>query len=109
MKFVKLFLPIVCLAAMADANAELKVGALTLEMAEEPLCVEAKAPRFSWKLQSDQKNVRQTTYRIRVAEKPEALADKSGKGLVWDSGEVASDQSVYISYAGEDLQPMTSY
>lgn len=109
MKFVKFFLPIVCLAAMADAGAELKVGALTLEMAEEPLCVEAKAPRFSWKLQSDQKNVRQATYRIRVAEKPEALADKSGKGLVWDSGEVASDQSVYIPYAGADLKPMTSY
>lgn len=47
MKFVKLFLPIVCLGTMADANAELKVGALTLDMAEEPLCVEAKTPRFS--------------------------------------------------------------
>ena len=90
---------LISLATM-QAAAKLEVNDLTTEMARRPLCVEAQAPRFSWKLDSDRQNTLQNTYRIRVSD---------ANGPVWDSGEVTSEQSVYIPYAGKALQPMTRY
>lgn len=109
MNFVKAILPIFCAVVLFEVKAGLKVENLTLEMAEGPLCVETPTPRFSWKLESDRQSVSQTSYRVRVAEKPEALSDKNGKGMIWDSGKVDSDQSIYIPYAGRKLEPMTRY
>ena len=109
MNFVKAILPIFFAVALFEVKAGLKVENLTLEMAEAPLCVESRTPRFSWKLESDRQSVSQTSYRVRVAENPEALSDKNGKGIIWDSGKVDSDQSIYIPYAGRKLEPMTRY
>lgn len=106
---VKIILSIASLGLFMTANAELKVGNLTVEMARQPLCIETATPRFSWNLKSNQQCVTQTTYHVRVAENPEALSDKNGKGIIWDSGKVDSDQSIYIPYAGRKLEPMTRY
>ncbi|MEY4646816.1 MAG: hypothetical protein RIQ98_652, partial [Bacteroidota bacterium] len=57
-------------------------------------------PRFSWKLSSNQRNVKQTAYSIQVFE---------GKKSVWNSGKVASDQSIFVPYAGADLKSNQSY
>lgn len=57
-------------------------------------------PRFSWKLESDHENVVQVFYQIQVVH--------DGK-MVWDSGKVESECSVYVPYMGEDLLPMTRY
>ena len=65
------------------------------EYRENPIGLTEKAPRFSWKIESDEKDTVQTSYEIKVT-------DESGK-LVWDSGKKVSDQSVLISYEGEVL------
>ena len=109
MNFARFLIPIVFAGVLSDVNAELKITAPTLEMTGKPLCVEIKKPRFSWKLESDQKGVVQTSYHIRVAENPESLSNKNGTGIMWDSGAVDSDQSIYIPYAGKKLEPMTRY
>lgn len=109
MNFARFLIPIVFAGVLSDVNAELKITAPTLEMTGKPLCVEIKKPRFSWKLESDQKGVVQTSYHIRVAENPESLSNKDGTGIMWDSGAVDSDQSIYIPYAGKQLEPMTRY
>lgn len=109
MNFARFLIPIVFAGVLSDVNAELKITAPTLEMTGKPLCVEIKKPRFSWKLESDQKGVVQTSYHIRVAENPESLSNKNGTGIMWDSGAVDSDQSIYIPYAGKQLEPMTRY
>ena len=44
----------------------LKLYDFTIEYRENPIGLDAKAPRLSWKLSSDQKNVRQTSYRVMV-------------------------------------------
>lgn len=109
MNFARFLIPIVFAGVLSDVNAELKITAPTLEMTGKPLCVEIKKPRFSWKLESAQKGVVQTSYHIRVAENPESLSNKNGTGIMWDSGAVDSDQSIYIPYAGKKLEPMTRY
>ncbi len=65
------------------------------EYRENPIGLTAKEPRFSWKIESQEKDTLQTAYEIHVT-------DENGK-LVWNSGKKVSDQSVLISYEGEAL------
>lgn len=94
-------------AVMFAANYSIKLGALTTEMADTPLGVEAEAPRFGWKIYGDVNDIRQKSYHVLVASSPDLLA--KGAGDVWDSGTVESDQSVYIPFAGIPLKPATRY
>jgi len=71
------------------------------EYRENPIGITEKAPRFSWKIESDEKDTVQTSYEIKVT-------DENGK-LVWDSGKKISAQSVLISYKGEALTGETFY
>lgn len=71
--------------------------------------VGAAAPRFSWKL-TQQKTVRgqkQTAYQILVASSLDKLTQNNGD--FWDSGKIASDQSVNVVYAGESLESSKRY
>ena len=61
------------------------------------------SPVFSWKLSSDETDVRQESYQIQVA------TDLNFKELVWDSGQVRSDKSVGIKYEGSALEASTRY
>ena len=74
----------------------LKCEALNVEYRTNPLGLDEAAPRFSWKLVSDQNSVRQTAYRIIV------------DGM-WDSGRVEAETSVHIVYGGKPLKPKTRY
>jgi alpha-L-rhamnosidase len=65
-----------------------------------PLGTDNTAPRFSWKLvasDSAYRGLRQTAYRVCVATCEELLESTPD---LWDSGEVVSDQSVDVPYAG---------
>ena len=68
---------------------------LRTEYRENPIGLTDKAPRFSWKMESEEKDTLQTAYEIKVT-------DENGK-VVWNSGKKASDQSVLIPYEGEKL------
>ena len=65
------------------------------EYRKNPIGLTNKAPRFSWKIESQEKDTLQTAYEINVT-------DETGKA-VWNSGKRESDQSVLISYEGEIL------
>ena len=75
--------------------------ALRCEYAALPLGVETPTPRLSWQLVSSRPAVRQRSYQILVARRPEQLT--SGKADLWDSGKVKSDQSVFVPYGGAAL------
>lgn len=60
-------------------------------------------PRFSWKLKSDEKDVIQKSYRLLVA------GSSDFSGIIWDSGEVFSSDSLYIKYGGSKLLKRTVY
>ncbi|HWJ27501.1 MAG TPA: hypothetical protein VNS32_13230, partial [Flavisolibacter sp.] len=74
---------------------------------DNPIGMDIRQPRFGWQLTSDKRNVLQTAYEIRVSDNESGL--KSGKEIVWNSGKIASDSSVNVSYKGSRLQSGKRY
>lgn len=64
-------------------------------------------PDFGWIVNSSEKADRQSAYQILVASSPELLANENGD--LWDSGKVASSQSINVLYGGKKLAPHASY
>ncbi|HWR70354.1 MAG TPA: family 78 glycoside hydrolase catalytic domain [Dehalococcoidia bacterium] len=85
----------------------LTVDRLRCEYRENPLGIDAAEPRFSWILLSDRRNTRQAAYHIQVAASREALTDAAK--LVWDSGVVDGDSSIWIGYEGDKLASFQRY
>jgi alpha-L-rhamnosidase len=79
----------------------LRVLDLRADYLVEPLGVEARHPRLSWRLESDGRDVMQRSYRIRATTDP-----RGGGTLLWDSGVVESDACFDIAYGGPPLQLM---
>ena len=78
------------------------VDDLRVENLTNPMGLDVRQPRLSWKIRSAEKNVMQQSYRILVASTPEKLAED--KGDIWDSGIVSDEQSVWVPYAGKELK-----
>ncbi len=79
-----------------EINAETQVLNLTCEYKINPIGIDVKAPRLSWKISSDQNNIMQSAYEINVM-------DENGVSL-WSTGKIFSDQSVNIAYNGVPLK-----
>ncbi len=77
----------------------LKIYDLTIEYKKDPLGLDEVQPRFSWKLRSDRRDVRQRAYRLSVSN------DKQ----MWDSGRVESSQSILVEYMGALFEPRAVY
>src|SRR5215475_163494 len=80
---------------------------LRVERRVNPLGIDVMRPVFSWQSDSEERNWRQTAYRIRVATSEAALA--GGKANVWDSGKINSAESVGIAYSGPELKARQRY
>ena len=91
----------------AAPENKLKVLNLKCEYLENPLGIEAVAPRLSWEISARGRGIRQTAYRIIVADDLETL-DKN-TGSIWDSKKVRSSASIQVSYAGKKLEPAKVY
>ncbi len=75
---------------------------LTCEYRTNPLGIDVRQPRLSWQLASERRGAIQTAYQIRAAGEPADLI--AGRNLLWDTGKVASNQSVHVPYAGPSLR-----
>jgi alpha-L-rhamnosidase len=76
---------------------------LQCEYRVNPLAIDAIPPRLSWQVSSAKREQSQTAYQILVASDEKLLQEDHGD--LWDSGKVASDDTVNIAYSG---QPLTS-
>jgi len=83
-------------------GAQTKVDYLRCEGLENPQGIDAAKPQLSWRIQSDERGAKQSAYQILVASSAEKL--NCGEGDLWDSGRVATDQSVRMPYAGKSLR-----
>lgn len=90
-----------------EAGGAFAVYGLECESAVNPLGIDEITPKFSWKLESSQRGVMQTSYQILAATSKENL--DAGDYDVWDSTVVESDQSVDVVYGGKALEPGTRY
>jgi len=92
---------LICSTAAAAPGA-LSVARLRCEYLDNPLGIDVARPRLSWVLESKERDQRQTAWHILVASTEGLL--RSGRGDIWDSGPVASDQSIQVEYGGPALR-----
>jgi alpha-L-rhamnosidase len=76
---------------------------LRVEHLANPLGIDAHRPRFSWRMSDSRHGARQSAYRLLVATSASRLVP--GRADVWDSGIVAADSSVDVTYTGPALAP----
>lgn len=91
------------LFVMGSVHAEnvspVRLDALTCEHLSNPVGIGVEQPRLSWKLRSDRTGEVQTAWQIRAASSRAGLKEPD----LWDSGKIASDQSVLLPWAGKPL------
>lgn len=75
---------------------------LRCELLENPIGIDVKNPRLSWKIKANERNVVQTGYHVLVSSTKENLDRDIGD--LWDSGQVDSDNSIFVLYDGETLR-----
>src|SRR5688572_3103055 len=83
----------------------LALADLRCEHEAEPLDLDTRVPRFSWKLAAldpTRRGLAQSAYRILVASSAAVLAEE--RGDLWDSGRVESRETVDVEYAGRALR-----
>jgi len=78
--------------ALCTAAPRVRVVGLKVDNLDQPLGLENRFPRLSWQIESNERNIRQSAYRILVASSEEAL--EAGRGDLWDSGRIESPKSV---------------
>jgi alpha-L-rhamnosidase len=91
-------------ATSLQAAGTLVPVALRCEYLESPAGITVERPRLSWKLQAAReglRDLRQSAFRVLVASKPADL--KEGRADIWDSGRVASSNSIHVEYEGKPL------
>jgi alpha-L-rhamnosidase len=76
---------------------------LQTENLSNPLCIDSKAPRFSWQIESADRNELQTAFEIRVSTRPDS------KDLFWTSGKTNFAASIQVEYNGPQLQAGNRY
>jgi len=91
-KFI--LLPLLFQLCIHFSFAQVKVQHLVTENHTNPIGIDVQQPRFSWQLESDKRNLMQTAYEIIVL---------AGRESVWKSGKVLSNQSVQVTYSGDEL------
>jgi alpha-L-rhamnosidase len=85
----------------AQDDGRAAVRALRCEYLANPAGIDVQNPRLSWALNPASAVRSQRAYRVLVASGPAALSRDQGD--LWDSGRVASGDSVWIRYAGKPL------
>jgi len=92
--------------------ARVSVSGLRCELRENPLGIDVARPRLGWVMEGtsqepESRNQRQTSYQVLVASSEALLKDDEGD--LWDSGKVASAQSLQVEYAGAALVSESRY
>jgi alpha-L-rhamnosidase len=90
-----------------EAASSLRVRDLRCEYLTNPLGIDARAPRLSWKMspvRAEARGLSQSAYQVVVASSKGSIIED--KGDLWDSGKVVSGQSLHVIYRGK---PMTSH
>ncbi|MBK0379684.1 glycoside hydrolase family 78 protein [Mucilaginibacter segetis] len=85
--------------------AQVTLKNLTTENLKDPISIDTDTPRFSWLLtEKNNKPVLQRAYEVQVS-----TAGFNTNAILWSSGKVPSDQSVYVPYRGKTLRSGQTY
>jgi alpha-L-rhamnosidase len=89
-------------AAAPGNTASLNVRHLQVDELTTPLGIDDSAPKLSWQISGGNDAAVQTGYEVQIATSVRLL--ESGDPDLWDSGQVSSPQTGYVTYAGSALQ-----
>ena len=88
----------------------MKLRDIRVEYRKNPIGLAVEKPRFSWKMESDEKDTVQKSYQIIVKKCTSNLKSLPSEGeTVWDTGDIESDESVLLEYEGAKLEPESFY
>lgn len=104
MKSLKLALIILTFCGATFAQ-DLSLKDLTCEHKNNPVGIDISQPRFSWKISSSGTSIMQSAYSLRVSTDVKFTSSK----IIWQSGKIASDESVLLPYAGPELKSGMRY
>ena len=88
-------------------GAPFHVVNLKCEHSANPTGIDTPNPRLSWNIESGQRNWIQSAYQIKVAS--DSLELVRNNGDIWDSGEMASMECLYIPFSGKPLTSLQKY
>lgn len=83
------------------------IDELEVEYLNNPVGMDIRKPRFSWKIVSEERDVMQVAYRIIVSESEKKMGDEGT--TVWDSGIINSNRNVNVEYEGKTLESNKNY
>src|SRR6185503_8357223 len=89
------------------AQATPTVDRLRVEYLTNPIGIDVTQPRLSWRIASTRRNTMQAAYQVQVDTSEANLT--RGANLLWDSGKIVSDASVFVDYAGPHGVSRTRY
>jgi alpha-L-rhamnosidase len=69
---------------------------LRCEYLVDPLGIDARAPRLSWRTETDERDWVQTAYEVEAR-------DPDTGGVLWASGRIASSESTFVPWGGAPL------
>jgi alpha-L-rhamnosidase len=104
---LKTLICVLILLPVASYSAVAAPVHLRCEYLENPLGIDKLAPHLSWQSDNTERDWRQTAYQILVASGKEVLSADTAD--VWDSGKIASSESVGIAYGGPKLESRRRY
>ncbi len=87
-----------------DAQS-LHVERLRTEYSRNPIGLDVRSPRLSWRLHAEHRGTTQSAYEIRVA----GDSGELGSTPLWDSGRIRSDESIFRPYGGPSLRSGARY
>lgn len=102
--FILLYL---VLCGIIHGQARIIISIAQCEKKINPSGVSLSNFHFSWQMRSKEKDQIQRAYQVMLSDHKEDLV--AGKHATWNSGQVASGQSIFVPYTGEKLSPAKKY
>ena len=96
---MKRFVALVLFTWSSSFALALTVARLKCEYWTDPQGIDVAQPHLSWTVESDERGARQTSYQILIASTADLLSDD--KGDLWDTGRIASDDTLNVAYRGK--------
>ena len=84
---------------------DLSLKDLTVDHKSNPVGIDNRQPRFSWKIAGTGYGIMQTAYSLRVSTDEKFSSSK----IVWESGKIMSDESILQPYKGSELKSGQKY
>lgn len=103
--FLKILTLLPSIFLISNTKAQ-SLTALKTEYLTQPIGLDNPQPRFTWQMNDNSQDAKQTKYRILVDVDSSFLI--KGKANNWNTGWIKSDQNLVI-YSGQSLKPFTKY